>query len=110
MIGDQCHWISNRLDIVPRAWVRDGLRSIADLYHPVLPSMPGLGSLANDLAAIMQEQELAYTHIGNTVQELPGSIDTGKPEFVGKVAHQHLQVYLGIADHVSVDTFFAPLR
>lgn len=113
VIGDRCHRTSNRLDIVPRAWVPADLRGIANLYEPVVTPIPGLGSLVNDVAAVVEHQQLGYAQIGNDVHELPGTIDAGKPDFVDQLVHQHLQAYLdqmGIGDVVNVDTFFNPLR
>jgi hypothetical protein len=114
MIGDRCHRIHNRLDVVPKAWVPNDLRSIGSLYDPaIVAPIPGLGPLANDIAEVLETQHLAYAHIGNDVQELPGTIDASKREFVTQLVHQHLQGYLDqmrLGDLVSVDTFFNPLR
>jgi hypothetical protein len=114
VIGDRCHRIYNRLDVVPKAWVPDDLRSIGGLYDPaIVAPIPGLGPLANDIAEVLETQHLGYTHIGNDVQELPGATDTGKRDFVTQLVHQHLQAYfdqMGLGDFVSVDAFFNPLR
>src|SRR5262249_55945147 len=113
LIGKRCHRIYNRLDVVPRAWVPADLQAIGTLYQPGVPAVPGLAQLARDVAAVVTQQNVAYTQIGNDVLELPGTIDAMKPDFALQVVHQHLQGYLdkmGFGGQLSVDTFFNPLH
>ena len=113
-IGARCHRIFNPLDVVPRAWVPQDMRGIGRLYDAaVVRPIAGLGSLANDIADVVETEKLGYTHIGNDVQELPGALNNDKRDFAAQLVHQHLQAYLdkmGIGAFVSVDTFFNPLR
>ncbi len=113
LIGAHCHRIYNSLDIVPKAWVPADMRSIGTLYDSnIVAPIPGLGSLANDIASVVEAENLAYTHPGNDVQELRGEINKDLREFVAQMIYQHLSAYfalMGIADFVSVDTFFNPL-
>jgi lipase (class 3) len=109
VIGDRCHRIYNRLDVVAKAWVPGSLRGIGSLYEPDVPSIPGLASLVGKIADVVDTQHLEYTHIGNHVLELPGTIDPHHTDFFSQFVHQHLQAYLdqmGIGDVVNVGTFF----
>jgi len=119
IIGDRCHRISNRLDMVPHAWqVRPGgrkaegfyIENIPNLYGRGVHAIKGLGALAR--AVTRDVRPLAYHHVGKHVTELEGEIDPDKPLFTEQVAYQHMEAYLkglGMGDYADTRTFFSLL-
>ncbi len=119
VIGDHCHRISNRLDMVPHAWqVRprgrkaEGfyIENVPHLYGPGVHSIKALGPLARAVAADVRP--LDYRHVGKHVTVLEGSAHPEKTLFSEQVAYQHMEAYLemlGMAEYADTRTFFSPL-
>lgn len=118
LIGDDCHRIANRLDLVPHAWqVRPSqeaegfyLENAPDLYGRGIHKIKGLGTLARAVAADVGP--LDYRHVGKHVTVLDGDVDPQRTLFTEQVAYQHMGGYLeglGMAGYADTDTFFSPL-
>ncbi len=119
VIGDYCHRISNRLDMVPHAWqVRPGGRSaegfyvedIPQLYGSGVHAIKGLGALARAVARDVRP--LDYRHVGKDITLLDGEVNLDKPLFAEQVSYQHMEAYLnalGMGEYADTRTFFSPL-
>ena len=117
VLGDRCHRIYNRLDLVPQAWsVRPEhpgdadtfIERAPDLYGAGVHRIPGLDRLAQGIAADVGHLE--YTHLQAGARMLPGEVDPDKTLFLEQVTYQHMEAYLemmGLGDTMDVDTFFA---
>jgi triacylglycerol lipase len=100
LLGERCHRIWNRMDIVPYAWGMDDLTKVPDLYLPEI----GRVRLVADLVDLIQHQvkPLSYAQIGGVVHALNGKIEPTKPYFFAQLAHQHFDAYLselGLTQH-----------
>ncbi len=118
LIGDRCHRIANRLDLVTHAWqVRPNrgaegfyLENSPKLYGQGIHKVKGLGPLARAIAADVRP--LHYRHVGKHVTLLDGRVDPERTLFTEQVAHQHMEAYLqalGMAEYADTRTFFDPL-
>ena len=118
VIGDRCHRVANRLDLVPHAWQVPPRRGAEGFYIENAPNLygqgthkiKGLGVLARAVAADVRP--LDYRHVGKHVTVLDGSVDPQKTLFTEQVAYQHMEGYLeglGMAGYATTDTFFSPL-
>jgi hypothetical protein len=116
VLGERCHRVFNRLDIVPHAWViseqRDepSVADIPDLYGPGIHRIPGLDRLAAAISADVEP--LDYQHLQANARELPGEVDPNRTLFFDQVAYQHMEAYLemmGLGEIAGVETFFAPV-
>src|SRR5262249_31565198 len=77
------------LDVVPQAWVPAKIARIGELYDPskVVP-IPKLGELAQDIAAILTEQRLGYSHVGLHRTELTNTaLEPNTHDFVGQLIY-----------------------
>lgn len=120
VIGDRCHRVSNRLDMVPHAWqVRPGgrkaegfyIENVPQLYGREVHSVKGLGALARAVSGDVRP--LDYRHVGKDVTLLDGEVDIGKPLFVEQVGYQHMEAYLnalGMGDYADPTTYFGLLE
>jgi hypothetical protein len=119
VIGDRCHRVSNRLDMVPHAWqVRPGGRKADGFYIENIPNLYGrgvhaikaLGPLARSVSRDVRP--LDYRHVGKHVTELDGEVDPDKTLFTEQVAYQHMEAYLeglGMGQYADTRTFFSLL-
>jgi hypothetical protein len=119
VIGDRCHRVSNRLDMVPHAWqVRPGGRKADGFYIENIPNLYGrgvhaikaLGPLARSVSRDVRP--LDYRHVGKHVTELDGEVDPDKTLFTEQVAYQHMEAYLeglGMGEYADTRTFFSLL-
>jgi hypothetical protein len=111
LIGPRCHRIVNALDVVPHAWALADLEKIPTLYAAPVARVPALA----DLVTIVGEltRKLGYTHVGNHVTRLEGTVEATHPLFFHQVVHQHMQAYLDLLDltpaGVDTATLFDPL-
>jgi hypothetical protein len=116
-IGDRCHRIANRLDIVPHAWMTRPTPRARGLYIENIPrvygdevhELRGLRKLAGAVAADVEP--LGYTHVGKHVTLLDGTVDPKRRLFLEQVAYQHMEAYLELLGLGSLTTedFFSPL-
>jgi len=118
VIGDHCHRIANRLDLVPHAWqVRPSrgaegfyIENAPNLYGQGVHTIKGLGALARAIAADVRP--LDYRHVGKHVTVLDGVVDPQRTLYTEQVAYQHMEGYLqglGMAEYADTSTFFSPL-
>lgn len=117
VIGDRCHRIANRLDIVPHAWMPRPTPRARGLYIENIPrvygdevhELRGLRKLAGAVAADVEP--LGYTHVGKHVTLLDGAVDPKRRLFLEQVAYQHMEAYLELLGLGSLTTedFFSPL-
>jgi hypothetical protein len=116
-IGERCHRIANRLDIVPHAWATRPTPRARGLYIENIPrvygdqvhKLRGLPKLAGLVADDVRPLE--YTHVGNHLSLLDGAVDPERTLFLEQVAYQHMEAYLDLLglESIDVDDFFSPL-
>lgn len=102
-IGSQVTRLYNPLDIVPLHWATADLRSIADLYRPLIVPDSHVQDFVNLRIALSQAG--GYTQIG-TGQGLPnpGPNSHLQPQptvmanFLKQVGYQHVQAYFDLLD------------
>lgn len=92
VIGDRCHRVANRLDVVPHAWNAEALLQAPTLYPPPTRAVPGLKTLADLLAADLAP--LDYQHVGKHVDEFVTDVVPSTDSFLEQVLRQHLHAYL----------------
>lgn len=110
MLGARCQRFWNTRDLVTHAWVRDDLQKVPKLFEPVVPAIPGLGTLMQLVTTVTEP--LGYTQVGRSVP-LQGAPEPKAPTFFLQFVHQHMQAYidmLGLGSTVPVTTFFDPLH
>ena len=118
VIGDRCHRITNRLDVVPHAWAvqpqpgEPGLfvENVPDIYGDTVHRIPALQRLATAVAGDVGP--LGYRHVGKRVKVLPGKVDPDQRLFVEQLSYQHGGAYIelmGLGDVMDKSTFFSPL-
>ena len=119
VIGDRCHRVSNRLDMVPHAWqVRPGGRKAEGFFVENIPKMYGsdvhviktLGPLSRVVSRDVRS--LDYRHVGKNITVLDSEVDPEKTLFTEQVAYQHMEAYLnglGMGEYADTRTFFSLL-
>jgi hypothetical protein len=117
LIGERCHRIANRLDIVPHAWSTRPTPRARGLYIENIPrvygdqvhQLRGLPKLAGVVADDVRE--LRYSHVGSHVSLLDGEVDPERTLFLEQVSYQHMEAYLELLgiEGVGVDDFFSPV-
>jgi hypothetical protein len=117
LIGERCHRIANRLDIVPHAWSTRPTPRARGLYIENIPrvygdqvhQLRGLPKLAGVVADDVRE--LRYSHVGSHVSLLDGEVDPERTLFLEQVSYQHMEAYLELLgiEGVGVDDFFGPV-
>lgn len=111
VIGARCERTVNTLDVVPHAWQLDDLRRIADLFGPGIDRAP-IVDLVHAIVADLETTALGYTHPGEHLHSITGTLDPTKPLFFDQFAHQHMAAYLtglGLGDSLTVPALFARL-
>lgn len=106
-LGGRFDRVVNELDIVPRAWEPETLRSIVDLYSP-RPKCPEalallVQSIAEDVAS------LGYAHLSGRLTKLTPQVSALQKSFAGQMIHQHLDGYFEALDlPLTANDFFNP--
>ncbi len=117
VIGDRCHRIANRLDIVPHAWMTRPtprarglyIENVPRVYGDEVQELRGLRKLVKKMAA--EVGPLGYAHPGKHVTLLDGTVQPGRRLFLEQIAYHHTEAYLELLDlgSLGLEDFFSPL-